>query len=165
MGTAVQNTFEQYPNERYEGQVDTLEVGNNIGNAVAEGGDIAFGLAVVQGTADNQVKIATATGGTFRGITVRNLSISNDGTTGLAAYAEDAPITYRNFGSIVVVAEVAVSKDDPVYFRHTAGAGGTVLGSLRNDADTATADQITGAFFAESAAIGELVRVTLPNIY
>lgn len=164
-GTVQSGAFEQYPNERYEGQIDTLEVGNNIGYAFAEGGDLPFGLAVVQGTADNQVKLATATGAKFRGITVRNLSVANDTTTGLAAYAETEAVTYRNFGSIVVVAEVAVTRDDPVFFRHTAGAGGTVIGSLRNDADTATADQITGAYFAESAAIGDLVRLTLPTIY
>lgn len=164
-GTVQTGAFEQYPNERYEGQIDTLEVGNNIGHAFAEDSDLPFGLAVVQGTADNQVKLAVATGGDFRGITVRNLSVSNDSATGLAAYADGEAVTYRNFGSIVVVAEVAVTKDDPVFFRHTAGAGGTVIGSLRNDADTATADAITGAYFAETAAIGDLVRITLPTIY
>lgn len=166
MGDTVQTgAYGQYPEARYEGQIDTLEVGNNIGHAFAEGGDLAFGLAVCQGTADNQVLLATATGGAFRGITVRNNSVSNDSTTGLAAYAEGEAVTIRNFGSIVVLTESAVTKGDTVYFRHTAGAGGTTIGAIRGDADTASADAITGAYFAESAGAGELVRITLPTIY
>ena len=43
-------------------------------------------------------------------------------------------------------------------------AGGTVLGSFRKDADTATATQISGANWETSANIGELAMIKLPAI-
>lgn len=164
-GGIIQSTVNQYPNTRYEGQIDVANVGSNLGGLVLKSSDVGFGLAVVQGTNDTEVKVATATGGTFRGVTVRNLDVNNSETTGLASYKQDLPITIRNFGYIVVKTEVAVSKDDPVYFRHTANGGLSTLGAFRNDADTAKADAVTGAFFAESAGAGELVRICLSKLF
>lgn len=165
MGGFVQNTVQLYPNARYEGQIDTATVGANSGSHILRGSDVGFGLAVVQGTSDIDVKVATATGGVFRGVTVRNLDVNNSEGTKQALYKEDRPVTIRNFGHIIVKTEVAVDRDDPVYFRHTASGDLTTLGAFRNDADTNKADAITGAYFTESAGAGELVRICLPRFY
>lgn len=165
MGGVIQSTVDLYPNARYEGQIDVASVGSNLGGLVLKDSDAGFGLAVVQGTNDNEVKVATATGGTFRGVTVRNLDVNNDEATGLATYKQDEPITIRNFGYIVVKTEVSVSKDDPVYFRHTANGALSTIGAFRSNGDTSRADSVDGAYFAESAGAGELVRICLPKIY
>jgi len=163
MGGIIQSSYAQYMDEVLEGQISKASIGNNI-SAVLKDGNVGFGLAVVQGATDGQVVSPTATGGTFRGITVRNLEVVNN-ESGVAEYQADDFITLRNFGTIIVKTEVAVVKDAPVFFRHTAGAGGTVIGAFRSDADTATADLITGARFNASAGAGELVEVILPSIY
>lgn len=164
-GGFIQSTVSQYPNTRYEGQIDTATVGSNLASLVLKDSDVGFGLAVIQGAADNEVVVPTSTGGVFRGVTVRNLDVNNDDATQTALYKQDRFLTVRNFGYIVVKAEVAVSKDDPVFFRHTANGALDTLGAFRNDADTANADEITGAKFAESAEAGELVRIVLPTFY
>lgn len=164
MGAVVQNAVNQYPNARYEGQIDKATVGSNQGRYILKDGVVGFGLAVVQGTNDDEVISPTATGGQFRGVTVRNLDVNNNDSN-VANYLQDKPITIRNFGYITVKTEVAVTKDDPVYFRHTANGGLTTIGAFRNDADTTNADAVTGAYFNESAGAGELVEICLPNFY
>lgn len=163
-GGLVQNTVSQYPNTRYEGQVDKATVGSNQGRYILKDGNVGFGLAVVQGANDDEVISPTATGQQFRGVTVRNLDVNNNDSN-VANYEQDKPITFRNMGYITVLTEVAVTKDDAAYFRHTASGGNTTIGAWRNDADTATADAVTGAFFNESAGAGELVELCLPNFY
>ncbi len=163
MGTTVQTSYDQYMDKRYAGQIDTASIGDNI-SMIIKGSNVGFGLAVVQDTADGNCKVATATGGTFRGVTVRNLNVNNS-DAGVGEYLENAPISLRRFGEIVVLTEVAVTKDDAVFFRHTANGTLDTLGAFRDDADTAKADAITGATFAESVGAGELVRIKLPTIY
>lgn len=165
MGGIIQSgVYAQYANEVLEGQISKASLGNNI-SMVLKDGNVGFGLALVQGTNDNEAISPTATGGVFRGVTVRNLNVNNNDTTKTAEYLEDTFVTLRNFGTIVVKTEVAVSKDDAVFFRHTASGANTTIGAFRNDADTATADAITGARFNGSADAGELVEIILPTIY
>lgn len=64
-------------------------------------------------------------------------------------------------GDIWVESEVAVDKDDDVYFRHTANGALSALGKVRNDADTANADQLTGAKFLRTTTAAGLVPIRL----
>lgn len=164
MGGVVQTAYAQYMDEAKVGQVSKASLGNNI-SMVLKDSSVGFGLALVQGATDGQCIVPTATGGVFRGVSVRNLAVNNDDTSLVGTYLEDDFITLRNFGTIMVITEDAVTKDAAVFFRHTSGAGGTVIGSFRSDADTATADEITGARFNATAGAGELVEIILPSIY
>jgi len=164
MGGIVQSgAYAQYMNEVLAGQISKASIGNNI-SMVLKDSNVGFGLAVVQGTNDNDAKVPAGAGGKFRGVTVRNLNVNNNDAN-VGEYLQDTFVTLRNFGTIIVKTEVAVVKDEPVFFRHTASGGNTVIGAFRNDADTATADVITGARFNASAGAGELVEIILPTIY
>lgn len=132
----------------------------NIISKMIEAGPIVAGLAVVRGTGDNQVKLASATGADFMGVTVATTAGQADGSDVFAYETGDAS-NLLGFGRIYVTCEDGCVPGDTVFFRHTAGAGGTVIGSFRTDADTATADQITNATFESTAGVGELAILQL----
>lgn len=69
-----------------------------------------------------------------------------------ADYVDNEPVSILDQGGIWVYSEEAVSDRDPVYVRTAAGAGGTVLGAFRNDADTASCVRVTGARFVRDSA-------------
>ena len=113
-------------------------------NATPE--NIPFGLALVKrtgtGTTELSATLPSETGQTLLGILERTESIVDP----LGVVASDrAPAGSRLSvgmrGTWLVQVEVAVEAEDPVFFRHTAGAGQQV-GAWRNDADTDTADAV-----------------------
>jgi hypothetical protein len=63
---------------------------------------------------------------------------------------ETVPVTEQ--GGIWVYSEEAVSDRDPVFVRVASGAGGTVLGAFRNDAEGGNCVQVTGARFVRDSA-------------
>lgn len=67
-------------------------------------------------------------------------------------YVDCDSVPYLSQGGIWVASEEAVSDMDPVYVRVAAGAGGSILGAFRNDADTASCVAVTGARFVRNAA-------------
>lgn len=121
----------------------------------AEGGDISVGLGVVKGTADDQAKIPTATGGVFLGITQRSTAgVAN--ASDVQVYAEKSAMTIGRKGRFWAVCEDGCIPGDDVYVRHT--APGT-LGTFRTDADTAKADQVVGAQWVTTATAGNLAVI------
>lgn len=155
----VQTTYEAERPAGFEGQRATLDTVSIISKA-AEGSDIAFGRAVVRGTADDQAILPSIAGEDFLGITEMTTAWSQD-ENDLHQYDENREMNIMRMGEIYVYTEQAVVPGDPVFFRHTAGAGGSVIGRFRKDADTATADQIPGATFETTAGAGELAKVQL----
>ncbi len=71
-----------------------------------------------------------------------------------ADYVDAEMVSVLTAGGIAVFTEEAVSDRDPVYVRVASGAGGSVVGAFRNDADTASAVLVTGARFCRDAAAG-----------
>lgn len=69
-----------------------------------------------------------------------------------AEYMDADMLPVLELGGIWVASEEAVSDRDPVYVRVASGAGGSVLGAFRNDADTASCVRVTGARFVRDAA-------------
>ena len=118
--------------------------------------DIPFGRALVHragaGTSERSAGLATATGATFAGVLERTHSSVNPTLANpadriaKASPGQDLSVLYQ--GAIWVEVEEAVNEGDSVFFRHTASGVNTEIGRFRTDADTATADQITGAKFA-----------------
>ncbi len=156
----VQTTYEAERPAGFEGQRATLDVVSIISKA-AEGSDIAFGRAVVRGTADDQAQLPSIAGEDFLGITEMTTAWSQD-ENDLHQYDENREMNIMRMGEIWVYTEVAVVPGDPVFFRHTANTAPLdVIGRFRKDADTARADQIPGATFETTAGAGELAKVQL----
>jgi hypothetical protein len=101
------------------------------------------------------------------GIVVRNVvktSVSSSGLYGYpgitsnlvtAEYIDGETLDVLDEGSIWCVTETAVTDRDPVYVRVAAGAGGSQLGALRNDADSASAILIPNARFLQDCSAGK----------
>lgn len=71
-----------------------------------------------------------------------------------ADYRDNETVRLLETGDIAVFTEEIVADRDPVFVRIAAGAGGSVLGAFRNDADTASCVQVPGARFVRDAAAG-----------
>lgn len=68
-----------------------------------------------------------------------------------ANYTDGESVPVLEGGDIWVYSEEAVADRDPVYVRVASGAGGSVLGAFRNDADTASCVLVTGARFCRTS--------------
>ena len=124
---------------------------------------IPFGRAVVRGAGSSDQSAALPSTGSEEFLGVNERIHSDVSPTGAPKDATDSfkvmSVVYN--GRMLVEVEEAVSAGDDVYFRHTAGAGGSTLGIFRNDADTASADQVTGAKFLTSTTGAGLAVVSL----
>lgn len=117
---------------------------------------IPFGRAVAYragaGTTEKSAALPSATGQTFAGVLERTHSSVDPSLAdpisrvGQVSNGQDLSVLHQ--GAIWVEVEEAVDEGDSVFFRHTASGGNTEIGRFRTDADTATADQVTGARFA-----------------
>lgn len=153
---SVQTSYELEHAEGFVGQFADLQLTNVFSRSV-ETAEIDFGLAVVRGTADDQCILPSATGQSFLGITARTIAGTAD-TAGDRKYQPNESANILDEGVIYAICEDGCTQGDPVYFRHTTGTG-TVIGALRTDADTATADLIPNAVWDKTVAAGEISRV------
>ena len=165
LSQTVQSSVGLYAGKRYEGQIDTLQV-NNVSDAILETANVGMGLAVAAGSADGIVKPFNAIDASFGGVTVRRHTLVNAySSTDAPAYETGHSLAMLNMGYIVVKAESAVVKGNNAFIRYVAGAGGTVLGSFRADVDTASAVEVAGLVYAESADAGDMVRLAITRIF
>lgn len=152
---SVQTSYTQAHEAGFPGQIANLEVSNVFSkNAEVL---LDFGLAVVRGTADDQATLASATGGSFLGLTVRTTAGTAD-TAGELKYQIGDSVNILDKGVIYAICEDGCVPGDTVYFRHTSGTG-TVIGALRTDADTASADLIANATWETTTTAGSIGQV------
>lgn len=164
---SVQNTYNFNPRIAVEGHHYSTAIDDST-TKVTEGA-VPFGRAVVQGTnPDGQIKLPAGAAPKFYGVALRSVGLENPyvatgATAGerISYLAKEAAKILRA-GYVAVFTEQAVTPADPVFYRHTAGAGGTELGRFRKDADTNTAVKIEGAAFESSATAGSIVKIRLP---
>ena len=129
-----------------------LSLTNVVANVATQ--SIPFGRAVVWragGEADS-IQLPSAASQVFQGVLERIHSVvdPNDAGQDPAALSAFQAGTVVHKGQMIVEIEaVTVDPSAGVFYRHTAGAGGTVLGRFRTDADTASADQVTNAKWAD----------------
>ena len=127
--------------------------------------DIKFGRAVVRRTGGNSTvqsaALPSAASQEFLGVNERIQSDVNPTGSPKNATAPFKMMSLVHSGDMLVEVEEAVTAGDPVFFRHTAGAGGSTLGIFRNDADTASADQVTGAKFKSTTTGAGLAVIGL----
>jgi len=77
------------------------------------------------------------------------------------AYAANKVVGVVRKGIVIVEAEGPVEKNAKAFVRFAAGAGGTVLGSVRGDDDSGTCAEFVDAVFDEALAAAGLVRLRL----
>ena len=124
-----------------------------VSRANEESEAMQFGIAVIEGTADDQMLRVTNAAQPLAGVTV------HDHTTEVGG--DDANLIDPNRmggvlrrGTIYVQVEDAVAKGGAPFVRVVA-PGSEIIGQFRSDADTGNARQMSNARFATSAAAGE----------
>lgn len=139
-------------------------VDGQLKNIISKAAEVAipFGRFVVRGTADGECKLPTsglevAVG---LGFAVRMQDDVANGSDVLQ-YEIGRNVSILDFGVIYVVPETALTAGVAAFVRHGAGAGGSALGALRNDADTSTATQLPGIIPMKSVSAGQLCPVSV----
>lgn len=157
----VQTTYEIEHVAAVEGAVVDGQLKNILSAAAV--GAIPFGRVVVSAGAGLAVLPAASaqiTGGPALGASIR---VQDDvaNASDVLQYEDESDVSIMDFGVVYLRTEDAVLVGDDVFVRFAAGAGGTALGSVRSDADTATAVALPGASFRAAAGAGELVPVRI----
>ena len=142
--STVQSTYADTISAGYAGAIVNTEPRVLISRTVEDAAGIAFGLAVMQGTADKGCVVSDGTD--FLGVTVRDQSIE-DGTSDVFAQYDSARIMTK--GVIWVANSCGVSAGDAV----AALADGALA--------TSTGSDIVGARWETTAADGELAQLRL----
>ena len=142
---AVQSTYLSKQPEALLGMEADMMPAEKVSRLI-EGGDVPFGRAVVQGTADNQVKLGAA--GVFIGITVKDVGL--DPAQG-DKYVVGDTANIMTKGTMFVTAAEAVVAGDPVYR--------TATGTLNKTSSGNTL--IVGALWETSVGSGALGRIRL----
>jgi hypothetical protein len=132
------------------GQLANTEQATIISRTVEDSAGIAFGLAVAQGTEDNEVKAFCSGDTAILGINVRQRSANPETPSKVAQY-ESARVMTK--GCVWVTASVAVNAGDPVYVIPATGAFAKTSAS--------SAVQISGARWDTSTTGEGLARVRL----
>lgn len=143
---AVQSTYLEALPIGYAGQVSDFGLVDIISREVETSAGIAFGVAVIQGTADHQCKLGAA--GVFLGVTVRDQSVPASNGDKFIQYDTAAIMTK---GVMFVTAGEAVAAGDAVYR--------TAAGVLNKTSSGNTL--IANARWETSAASGALARLRL----
>jgi hypothetical protein len=112
-------------------------------------GECFFGYAMVQGTAVNQVKPATAFADKFVGIVVAELNEPQLANTVIASYADKEALPVLKYGRIYVLAGEAVVVGDPVFCGATTAGE---RGKFYNDAATSTRIDCKGRWLTSTAS-------------
>ena len=186
----LQNQFNQNMASAFKGQWYDISDTEAVGRSV-QYSSIPFGVAVVQGTNDNQCRLPDH-GGYFATLDAAKVATvpARDRFIGLVMYhaanarcpganlvlpvgdddcgylAETETASIATEGRIYCQTEVDVAQGDPVYFRHTLADNAAApqtqqLGALRNDDDGGNAELIKGAIWMYSQEAGGLGVVNL----
>lgn len=124
--------------------------------------EMPFGIMAAFGVTDNAALLPVGAGAKMVGVVLHSHSYPKDIVLGMLGLKPKACLSLLRKGRCWVTVEQAVAPADPVFIRHTAGAGGTQLGAFRKDADTATATDLTKkGVYLSTAAIGGLALVEI----
>ena len=160
-----QNEYAIYHGAAIVGQLYGNSPKDVVTGAVEDAAGIQPGVFVTYGTEDNQIKLLVDTNSVIVGATILTaeyeISVADLATGEFVIKQKDMASILRK-GYIYMECEEAVAKGEAVYTRFAAGTG-SVIGAVRNDADTASAKAVTGATFDETttAAGPALVRIDL----
>lgn len=132
---AVQTTYADKHVKAYKGMVADMRLTEVISRET-EDTTLAVGVAVIQGTDDNGVKVGA--GGVYVGVTVRDITLSPDSNQDLFEAGDTVPVITR--GAVWVVAPATVVAGNQVY-RTAAGvltpaAGGSAVSAAKSGGNT-----------------------------
>ncbi len=101
------------------------------------------------------IKTTIATAGIYGYPGITSTSVTAD-------FIDGETVSVLEGGDIWVYAEEAIADGDPVYVRVASGAGGSVLGAFRNDADTASCLLVPGARFRRKSSAAGPAKARFP---
>lgn len=143
-----------------------LDVGDQITRRNNSSVAIFPGRFVVRDTDDDSCKIQDSgvvlgAGEFYHGLVTDNENRErNQGSTATDGYVENALVPIARTSRFYAECEEAVAEGDTVWVRFVAGAGGSVIGLVRGDVDTASAEAVN-AKFAETITAPGLVAIDL----
>jgi hypothetical protein len=141
------------------GPCDTLSCYNRNGTA------IPFGLALVKGTGDRDVKLPVggSVAADFMGLAEFTHAYKNYDLASPLGIPIGGMVDVARKGRYLVQVDGTVVAGGPVFMRIAAGTG-TQLGAFRGDADTASCVALTGLKFLSAATAGNLaiVEINIP---
>lgn len=135
---SVQTTYNENMRAAVAGQIANMESSNLISRTVEDSAGIGFGVAVTQGTDDNECTAFAGTGGIL-GITARDQSVDPDNPD---EFAQGDSARILTQGVIWVTAAEGVDAGEDVYveddgtFTGTETSTATVLANARWDSST-----------------------------
>lgn len=148
--SVTQSDFSQYSAIGFHGQLNT-DFPSRIVSKHAEGGAVAFGVAVSYGTGDTRAVIGGATAAVLIGVTLRSHAVENS-ALGLPVYDEDKPMSVLVSGRMYAIVSDGSTQGGQVYQVPATGAL----------VSTATANvALTGARFVRTAAAGEVSEIEI----
>ena len=113
-----------------------------------EGSDIPAGILVAL-VGEGQAELVEATGDLLAGGVLKTFARdpgdASGALSGTAVIKSGHMMPVLEEGAVWLLGEEAMAVGDDVFVRFAAGAGGSQLGAVRNDADTASARQVLGA--------------------
>ena len=129
---------------------------------VADSQEIPFGAFVVVDAQRGDEfcrlpRLSTDIGGKTLGVAKMDTSLQPNA----GGYVTQSTVAILEKGKIYVTCEEAFTYGADVYIRYASGAGGSVLGAVRTDADTSTAAQLTRAKFISSGAADTVALIEL----
>ena len=157
----VQTTVELTHPVAVEGAVVDGQLKNIISAVATE--TIPFGRFVMEGATPGSAALPVGSAGVGfdgLGVSVRSQDdVAN--AAGVLQHEAGSEVSIIDFGVVYLRPETAVTLGIPLYVRHTAGAGGSELGRVRNNADTNTATQLAGIVPMADGLANELVPVSV----
>jgi hypothetical protein len=115
-----------------------------------------FGIAVKEGTGDNDANLPGAGTDKLAGILLHSHAYDKNNELGTTGLKPKAVLGVLRKGRVYVTVEEAVVKGDRLFVRHTAGVGGTQKGAVRKSAvggETVDATK-QGVFLTSASAAG-----------
>jgi len=134
----------------------------------AQGQECPAGVVVCldERSSDDQVcrlprQASDVTSFRFAGVVLNDVAKTANPVGAQQTLKRNTMISALEEGDVYVRPETAVAKGDQAFARFAVGAGGSQLGALRNDADSASAAALARCFFKTAAAAGELAVLSV----
>ena len=162
----MQTTYTQDPDDGFAGMLaHGHSLRSSVSRALEDAAGLGFGLGVTFGTDPQKQFTKFGSGATLEGVTVHKHDKQDPGLAGALGITQDETATLIREGELWVFVEGTILVTDDVFCRHTAGGGGSVIGAFRKDADTATADNITGVSWLQGTTTAgiALLQLNLPQ--
>ena len=117
---AVQSSYSQNITKGLAGQLADINPIRTASGIIEETDGIDFGLGVIRGTDDDQIKLPSSSGDALRGITIHSHSFEMD-INSVAIMKDTEVASVLQDGSIYVQPEQLVTPESPVYCRYKEG--------------------------------------------